>query len=147
MCKLKLILPVFMCIGITSANATDMCIKDDALMVVLDTQINGTALANNATGKTWSTRFPYGIVSGIGGCYSNVGATQGMVATDQTNISAYSSGTYCYCKMLRPIESAWVYSGSLNFNNDCATNCASYCASHAASAVALRRGLFGSVGI
>ena len=147
MCKLRLVLPVFMCVGITTANATDMCIKDDALMVVLDPQINGTALSNNATGKTWSTKFPYGIISGIGGCYNNVGSTQGGVASDQTNISAYSTGAYCYCKMLRPIESAWVYSGSSNNDSICAAYCASYCASSAASAVALRRGLFGSAGI
>ena len=129
------------------SHAANMCIKNDAVMVVLDPQVGGTALANNNTGKTWSTKFSYGVISGIGGCYNNVGSTQGGVASDQTNITPYTGGTYCYCKMLRPIESPWVYSGSSYSGSNCATNCASYCSSSAASAVALRAGLFGNIGI
>ena len=138
-----MILPFF-------AHAANMCIKNDAVMIVLDPQVGGTANGNSATGKTWSTKFSYGIISGVGGCYSNVGATQGGVASDQ-NITPYTSGTYCYCKMLKPAESAWVYSGygssAASYNNNCANYCASYCASNAASAVALRVGLFSTVGI
>ncbi len=122
--------------------ADTMCVKPTTTVVVLDPSIRGTALANNATGKTWSTQFPYGIISGIGGCYSNVGTTQGEVASDQTNITPYSTGTHCYCKMLRPIESPWVFSVS---NDNCATHCPLYCSSNAATMVAVRRGLFGNI--
>jgi len=127
--------------------ADTMCVKPTTTVVVLDPAINGTALANNATGKTWSTQFPYGIISGIGGCYNNVGSTQGGVASNQTNITPYSTGGLCYCKMLRPIESPWVFSGVGNNNTSCLTDCARVCSSNAASAVALRRGLFGNIGI
>jgi len=130
-------LPIF-------AHAENMCVKDGSVMVVLDPQIGGTALSNNATGKTWSTQFSYGIISGIGGCYNNVGATQGAVASNQTNITPYSTGYYCYCKMLRPIESPWVFSG-FNHGYNCPSDCASYCSSNAASAVALRTGLFSNL--
>lgn len=143
---MKKILSLFVMIFLPCvSHAANMCIKNDAVMVVLDPQIGGTALANNATGKTWSTKFSYGVISGIGGCYSNVGSTQGVVASDQTNITAYSAGNYCYCKMLKPVVSPWVYSG--HNHSYCATNCASYCSSNAASAVALRAGLFGNIGI
>ena len=125
------------------AHAENMCIKNGSVMVVLDPQIAGTALASDATGKTWSTKFSYGVISGIAACSTNVGATQGMVATNQT-MTPYSTGTYCYCKMLRPIESPWVFYGNVVY---CATDCASRCASYAGSAVALRRGLFGNIGI
>ena len=135
---LGMILPV-------AVNAANMCIKDDAVMIVLDPQVAGTALSNNSKGKTWSTRFSYGIISGIGGCYSNVGSTQGVVASDQVNITPYTTqGGYCYCKMLKPVESAWVYSGYTDGSN-CANNCASRCSSYAASGVALRGGLFGNI--
>jgi len=129
------------------AHAANMCIKNDAVMVVLDPQVGGSSNGYSNTGKTWSTKFSYGIISGIGGCYSNVGATQGGVASDQ-NITPYTTGTHCYCKMLKPAESAWVYSGYSD-NSYCAYNCANYCASYAASAVAvaLRVGLFSTVGI
>jgi hypothetical protein len=128
--------------------ADTMCVKPTTTVVVLDPNINGTALANNDTGKTWSTRFPYGIISGVGGCYANVGSsTQGVVASDQTNITPYSTGNVCYCKMLRPIESPWVCSDEEPYNSTvkCAGNCASYCSSRAASVVAVRVGMFGNV--
>lgn len=128
-------LPIF-------AHAENMCVKNGSIMVVLDPQIGGTALANNATGKTWSTKFRYGVISGIGACSEEVGTVQGAVASDQ-NISPYSTGRYCYCKMLRPIESAWVYSGI--YSVSCASRCASDCVNAASSAVALRAGLFGNV--
>ncbi len=126
------------------AHGENMCVKNGSVMVVLDPQINGTALSYNNTGKTWSTKFSYGVISGIGGCYNNVGSTLGAVASDQTNITPYSTGAYCYCKMLRPIESPWVFSYSRD-NGDCAERCASKCSSYAASAVAVRAGLFGNV--
>ena len=144
---MKVILPFFvslMCV-IPSFGA-NMCIRDDAVMVVLDPVISGAALASDATGKTWSTKFSYGVISGIAACYTNVGATQGMVASNQT-MTVSSTGSYCYCKMLRPVESPWVFSGSNDGSNYCATRCASYCASNAGSAVALRVGLFGNIGI
>ena len=123
--------------------ADTMCVKPTTTVVVLDPNINGTALANNATGKTWSTQFPYGVVSGVGGCSTNAAATPSAIASNQTNITPYTGGTYCYCKMLRPIESPWVYSGKSH--NGCATICASYCSSQVASAVALRANLFSNV--
>jgi len=129
------------------AHGENMCVKNGSVMVVLDPQINGTALANNATGQTWSTKFSYGVISGIGGCYTNVGAVTGVVASDQTNITPYSTGNVCYCKMLRPIESPWVCSDEEPYNSTvkCAGNCASYCSSRAASVVAVRVGMFGNV--
>ena len=127
------------------AYGDNMCVKDGSVLVVLDPQINGTALSNNQTGKTWSTRFSYGIISGIGGCYNDVGSTQGVVASDQANITPYTTGSYCYCKMLKPVESAWVYNVSFYSVGYCASGCASSCSSNTASAVVVRAGLFGNI--
>lgn len=139
----KIIITLLMFVPVM-AHAANMCIKNDAVMVVLDPQVGGSLNGYSNTGKTWSTKFSYGIISGIGGCYSNVGATQGGVASDQ-NITPYTTGTHCYCKMLKPAESAWVHSGYVN--SACANRCADYCAGYAGSAVALRVGLFSTVGI
>ena len=129
------------------AYGDNMCVKDGSILVVLDPQIAGTALSNNQEGKTWSTQFSYGVVSGIGGCYNDVGSTTGGVASDQVNITPYTTGSYCYCKMLKPVESAWVYSGLSNYyTSRCADNCASTCSSSTAgAAVALRAGMFGNI--
>jgi len=131
------LLPIF-------AHAENMCVKNGSVMVVLDPQIGGTALAYNNTGKTWSTQFPYGIISGIGGCSNESPNVQGAVASDQ-NITPYTGGTYCYCKMLRPIESAWVFSG-LSTGYTCASSCTRHgCSTSSTSSVALRAGLFGNI--
>ena len=134
------------------AYADNMCVKAGSVLVVLDPQISGTALASDSTSKTWSTQFGYGVVSGIGACYSSEVGTNvmGDVASNQINLSPYDTGTLCYCKMLRPIESAWVF----NYGSDprfqsiftsCASGCASKCSSNTASSVALRTGMFSNI--
>ena len=129
----------------TGAFAADLCIKNDAMVVALNPFYAGTANGYDSVSKTWSTRFSYGIISGIGTCATDC-TTQGCVATNQ-NMNVYSTGAYCYCKMLRPALSPWVYSGGNSglSSLSCASGCAKDCASFAASAVSLRRGLFRSI--
>lgn len=129
------------------AHAENMCVKNGSIMVVLDPQINGTALTSDATGKTWSTQFPYGVISGIGGCSSvGVCTTAGCIPQNQ-NITPYQEGNFCYCKMLRPIESVfvWTYYTAGNGEPSCKTNCAAGCAEYAAKNVIFRTSLFGNV--
>lgn len=130
------------------AHGENMCVKNGSVMVVLDPQIGGTALTSEATGKTWSAQFPYGIISGIGGCSSNgVCTTAGCVPTNQ-NITPYQAGKFCYCKMLHPIESVFVWAGGYDVGNgdgSCRPNCAAGCAKYVAQSVVLRSSLFGNV--
>lgn len=134
-------------IVVCDANSANMCIKDDVVAVVLDSLINGSSSSYVADTKSWSVSFSYGAISGIGGCYSNVCSTQGCIATNQ-NISPYSTGYYCYCKMLLPVPSKWVYSGRFNGGNadNCAAQCASYCSNNSKNNSELRKGMFGSIG-
>ena len=127
------------------AYAESMCVKDGSIMVVLDPQIGGTALSSNVTGKTWSTQFGYGVVSGIGGCIDTM-ITIGQVAGNQTSITPYTSGARCYCKMLHPVESLWVYTNACGGKSGtCLSYCASYCSSGVATDVAIRVGMFGNI--
>ena len=137
----KLCFILFGLIITTGAFAADLCVKNDAMVVALNPMYNGTANGSDSVNKTWSTRFSYGIISGIAACATDC-TTQGCVATNQ-NMTVYSGGNYCYCKMLRPAPSRLVYSG--NVGSTCARDCASNCASNPASALALRRGLYGSI--
>ena len=140
----KLCFGLFGLIITTGAIAADLCIKNDAMVVALNPMYNGTANGSDSVNKTWSTRFSYGTISGIATCATDC-ETQGCVATNQ-NLNVYSTGGRCYCKMLRPAPSRWVYSGHFSSNgNYCARDCASGCASNTASALALRRGLYGSI--
>ena len=144
----KLWFGLFGLIITTGAFAADLCIKNDAMVVAMNPFYAGTANGYDSVSKTWSTRFSYGTISGIAACATDC-TTTGCVATNQ-NMNMYSTGASCYCKMLRPVESRWVFSGISTYyygpsNDGCTPNCASNCASNAASASALRRGLFGNV--
>ena len=141
----KLCFILFGLIITTGAFAADLCVRNDAMVVAMDPLFNGTVASYDNTTKVWSTRFSYGTISGIGACADDCRPTQGCVATNQ-NMNVYSVGNACYCKMLRPAPSRWVFSGvGYNGPTQCATDCASRCASNVASSVPLRRGLFRSI--
>ena len=139
---------------ITNAIAADLCVRNDAMFVALSPDSGGTAQSSNATGlKTWSTRFNYGIISGIAACYGSVacengGSNAGCIATNQ-NLSSFGAGGKCYCKMLKPALSMWVYymwrGDGGGGESVCPGSCASWCASGVATSLPLRQGLFGSV--
>ena len=128
--------------------ADTMCVKPTTTVVVLDPNIAGTSNGSSATGKPWSTEFSYGIISGVAACYSFLnGVTRGMAPTDQS-MTPYTTGGYCYCKMLRPVESNWVNAGGTNNSGylaNCATACPEYCATQVGSNLTLRSGIFNNV--
>lgn len=124
------------------AYGDNMCVKDGSVLVVLDPLIGGTGL--EYSDRNWSVQFSYGVVSGISGRgtpRSNVGT----LASDQVapNNPLFGAG-YCYCKMLRPVESLWVSSGAATYGislPDCANNCKSSVASNAT----MRISMFGNI--
>ncbi len=133
----------------TGAFAADLCVRNDAMVVAMNPDINGTINDYYETGvKTWSTKFSYGIISGIAACATDC-TTTGCIATNQ-NISAASTGAYCYCKMLKPVLSHWLhgsryYPGYSTDSNGCANKCAFNCAYNSANSPQFRRALFQSV--
>lgn len=52
----------------------------------------------------------------------------------------------CWCKMLIPAESSWVYIYNGSSASDCAYNCASKCADAIAKTPSFRNALFTSIG-
>ena len=143
--------------GVTPIMAANMCVKNDVVMVVLDPEVSGTKGAINSADKTWSVSFSYGVISGIGGCYSTVlcdTETAGCIANDQSVLSPYNSGgtdKYCYCKMLRPVVSKWVFEAAHGAyaNSGGCKDCANYCGQIIAlvNGATLRRALFSTAGV
>ena len=120
----KIIVIFMMCTLPIASYSANMCVKDDAYVIVLDPQIAGTVISNDTTNKTWSTQFPYGVISGIGTCSNVVNSTAGTPATDQTAISVTNTtGAYCYCKMLRPFESQWIFIFKYVHSGACSASC------------------------
>ena len=157
---------LMLCLLPIYANATDMCARDDTMVLVFDKDIGGSGYGNNATEWTWWTSFAYGRIAGDATCLSvkeglgrtgTMGAYYGTGDYSKTFIEVEpglkgtdSDGNdrkYCWCKMTHPVSSRWVFSYARDDSSACASDCAANCGSRVHYYSAMRGGVFGSVGI
>ena len=143
----------------SSAIAATVCVEDDVVAVVLDgsqttsTYTNSPLSDQNGTGD-WTVTFAYGTVYGVSSCLASSatytpavssltqGATTGkIVVNNATVVGGESTGGYCWCKMVHPFESRWVFWGSRSANS-CKANCAYNCAQGARSIGTMRTSMF-----
>ena len=155
---------LILCLVSFPAVATEMCARNDTIVIPLDSTVGGTSSSYNTTESMWWAIFDYGRIYGVSTCLSAAEGGKPSVSTgvytndkgqmlSQEDALAGRSGQdadgndriYCWCKMTHPAYSRWVftYSNSASF---CASNCANGCGTIAQSNAALRSGLFGSVG-
>ena len=82
-------------------------------------------------------------ISGISQCSSTSGSLVGQKAT-ALKISGGPYDQYCWCKMVSPAVSSWVFNDDYEYGSAsyCANGCASACAGSAASNASFRSALF-----
>ena len=80
-------------------------------------------------------------ISGIGICSSTKGAYQYATATKLDISSTSDDNKYCWCRMISPAVSRWVYS-SYSSAGVCAQLCAANCATNVRDLAAFRSALF-----
>ncbi len=156
---------LILCLFVTLPTiATEMCARNDTIVIPLDSNVGGSSSGNNASEATWWAIFSYGRIYGLSTCLSEAegGKPSGSMGTyknskgemlPQDEALAGRTGKdadgndrgYCWCKMTHPAFSRWVFSGSASAPN-CASSCANNCGYYAQNNAALRSGLFGSVG-
>ena len=143
---IRMLVMPFACIfAFADANATSMCMNSDIVSIILDPSIGPTDYTYNASAFTWSVTAPYGNLSGIATCNTTSGSW--ATAYPQYNFDAgTTTGVYCWCKMLRPVRSAWVCSGAYSSTSDCASICAFNCGDRVRINGGFRGGVFGSAG-
>ena len=148
------------------AVATDMCARDDIMVMVFDPQVNGTSNGNNSTEWRWWTDFAYGRVAGDATCLSaaeGLGRTSGMGAyygagdyantfiTADAGLNGVDADgnerKYCWCKMTHPASSRWVFNYAYASASACVSYCSNYCGHYVRADSAMRGGVFGSVGL
>ena len=158
--KILCVLCILMCVP---AFATEMCARNNMIVVPLDSNVGGSGNSYNQAEMVWSATFPYGVISGEATCLSAAegGKPSGSMGS-YTNIDGdmleqsvpaglrhYDADNnergYCWCRMTHPASSRWVFNASASASA-CASNCAYYCGDYAQNSAALRSGLFGSVG-
>ena len=120
----------------------------------LDPDVAGTNNTYNTTAMTWTTAFPYGVVSGKALC----SVTGGAFAQTGNPDTGTEGGQYCWCKATGYISegsnivyenvssSPWVFRYDPGSASDCASNCASSCGISVWYRSDFRRAVFGAVG-
>ena len=155
---------LILCLVSFPAVATEMCARNDTIVIPLDSTVGGTSSSYNATESMWWAIFDYGRIYGVSTCLSAAeggkpSGSMGVYTNDkgqmlsQEDALAGRSGQdadgndriYCWCKMTHPAYSRWVFISSYSASN-CASYCATHCGRYAQRNAALRSGLFGSVG-
>ena len=84
-------------------------------------------------------------ISGISQCSSTSGSSVGQKAT-ALKISGGTDDKYCWCKMVSPAVSSWVFAADSGSASYCAYSCASNCAANAAYDASFRSALFSGLG-
>ena len=132
----------------TAANATTMCMTSDSTSIILDPSVDGTNYTSSAANATWSVTFPDYTVSGIASCNSLSG-TFGTASPEYNNqiTAGYQDGqSNCWCRMMGPVRSAWVFYRTFSSASECASECADYCGYFVRGNANVRGGVFGSAG-
>ena len=115
--------------------------------IILDPSVAGTGYTGDEATKTWTTTFPYGTVSGIATCNSTQGEYgRAYPEYNFDNNHASSEGIYCWCRMMLPVRSAWVYRYAYGSASVCASLCALDCGYNVEDRSAFRWGVFTTAG-
>ena len=98
----------------------------------------------SSTGQSnWSATCGGIKIQGVAFCGSQKGGSAGATTESVTTSSNPDNNKYCWCKMVSPAVSSWVfYNYSSTSAGYCAYNCAYDCATGARNYSALRSALF-----
>lgn len=95
------------CLFCSAASSMTVCFSPDAF--------SGCEATNPEGMLTWHRTCGAFSVRGIGIC------------SDSSLKIGSGDDTYCYCKLLSPYYSNWVYAGKFSSEQDCASSCSEYC--------------------
>ena len=97
--------------------------------------------------KTWSVTFPNYTVSGIASCNNTNGNGYATpYSGNQSDIQQGTTGTSCWCRIMTPVRSAWVFNFTESSIERCMGSCAADCAYDVRNDKQLRGGVFTSAG-
>ena len=115
-------------------NSSTTCTSDD-------TQYQGhTDWAATCTTNGVSTP-----IRGIGICSSTKGGSTGATATELDTSYGTDENHNCWCRMISPAVSRWVFNRYDLAAGDCAQECAYYCAIAVRDLASVRSALLGSL--
>ena len=163
---MKLFLYLFVVFVPFTCIAQTMCVRDNTLVISLDSGIKPEHHAYNTSEFIWWNNMSYGTIYGEATCLS---ANEGLGRTSERGkyygVDEYGntpivaepalSGVdangnerlYCWCRLMHPAYSYWAFENIKTSASTCASRCANDCAYSVRIDSALRVGLFKSVGL
>lgn len=124
----KILLTLLLGVVAIDAYSVTLCKKNNTAIAVLNKLVGGTV--SSAANNAWAIAMTDGNnVRGISVCT----LIPGSFATVNTGVSdSPDSGTNCFCKMMAPATSYWVYVTGYGTNALCNSGCATACATYMA---------------
>ena len=101
-----------------------------------------TCTTSSGNGSNWSATCGGVSVSGVAFCGSQDGGSEGKTSETVTTSTTSDDNKYCWCKMVSPAVSSWVFVTSSTTAGGCVYNCASVCAGRARNDSDFRSALF-----
>ena len=95
--------------------------------------------------SNWSATCGGISIQGIGFCGSQYGGSVGATTDAVTTSSSNDANKYCWCRMISPAVSQWVFLIEYSSAGNCANRCASVCAPDVLSFVAFKSALFSNL--
>ena len=120
-----------------------------AVAVTKCVKLNSSTTCSTSSGEygqsNWSATCGGVSIQGVAFCGSQDGGSTGATTDAVTTSSTSDNNKYCWCKMVSPAVSSWVFYGDRGSASNCARLCARICASYAASNASFRSALFSNL--
>ena len=110
--------------------------------VALNSSTTCTSYSGAVGQSNWSMTCGGIEIQGVAFCGSQNGGSIGTKSETVTTSSTSDNNKYCWCKMVSPAVSSWVFGYSVAAAGFCVYNCASVCAARARNDFDFRSGLF-----
>ena len=134
--KKHLIIAGIICaVSIPPAYAVIKCVK-------LRPSTTCTSFSGGYYRSNWSATCGGIEIQGVVFCSSRNAGSVGTTTEEIVAASGDTENRYCWCKMVSPAVSSWVYGGSFEKGTTCTTQCAYHCAENSKDSSAFRSGLF-----
>ena len=141
---------------IVPTYATTMCVANDTVAVVLNPNLPIKGSGSNVTTGTWWVWSDAWTLYGISACLNSgkgLGQEEAFVhlydindeGKDKFVVGSEKYGSYCWCRLIHPLSSNWVFHYNYGRQSMCAQHCAGSCAERSRDTLKLREALFNSI--
>ena len=137
--KKHLLIAGLLCVAIIPpAFAVTKCVK-------LTSSTTCSTYSGERGQSNWSATCGGVSIQGVAFCGSQNGGSQGATSTAVTISTTSDDNKYCWCRMISPAVSRWVFNNASLSAYTCANDCAYNCAYYAQIPTSFRSALFSNL--